>query len=204
MHSLTSMNLSKTWMKRFNLIESEKKNFRPFNYLAKYKNIAEPFSSKIVAAEHERIYQQFPQDEFDTSKLQLVTPNAKADAKQWNSAVENAEAQFEHQNLQLVNLELMQKYGRNAWIEYNKYLEKTQKNLEERVQSIQREIDDLNLKRRNEQVDCERGMKSLEGKRLDLIQKNLELEEVCESLEEEIEELEKSRGMNGEVNGEKK
>ncbi|PRP73024.1 hypothetical protein PROFUN_17052 [Planoprotostelium fungivorum] len=182
------------------MIAKEQRRFRPEDYLSKYEVIVDPFSSTMVNCEHERIANGMEPETLDVSRYELLPPSESKqnDKEAWERALHNAQSQLEHQSLRLLNLELMNKYGANAYIVYNKYLEDIQKRLQNEVQGMQKQIEDMSLERRNEQVFCGENLRTLESKRVDLIYKNLDLEEICRGLEEEIEALKASKRENGE------
>ena len=61
------------------------------------------------------------------------------DVAAWNECVDNSLAQLEHQRTRIVNLELMQDYGSDAWKVYNETLQKLTNHLQ--VQVILFEMD---------------------------------------------------------------
>ena len=52
------------------------------------------------------------------------------DVAAWNECVDNSLAQLEHQRTRIVNLELMQDYGSDAWKVYNETLQKLTNHLQ--------------------------------------------------------------------------
>lgn len=139
------------------LIELEMKNFTPVNYLEKYPPISLKFD----------IQQKIEPIDITRYKVNPPPPNKKNDIQSWKQSLQNAYSQLEHQNLRFIfflnnnkfflksieNLELLITYGINAWREYNKYLESIQKKLQELLENLKKEIENINLQRKNEQVN---------------------------------------------------
>merc|ERR1712146_471104 len=94
--------------------------FAPRDYLAHLPPAHEPNFEEhpVLQAEWMRVCDQQPMSKIDTSRYALdAPPQAKqGDPAAWRRAVENAEAQLEHQSTRLINLELLQKHGTNAWL----------------------------------------------------------------------------------------
>jgi len=96
----------------------------------------------------------------------------------------------------ICNLELLNSYGSNVWIKYNEYLETLKTRLEKVLNSLRHEIEDINLRRKNEQLSCGQVLRHLEAKWLDLVKKNRDLQIACLKLENEIELLTKQQEEN--------
>jgi len=89
----------------------------------------------------------------------------------------------------LFNLELLQKYGANAWKVHNFQLEAQLKQLKHGVEEKKKEILELNKQRKLEQTEGGINLRNLESKWSDLISQTLQVEVACASLENELEEL---------------
>jgi len=65
---------------------------------------------------------------FDTSRYSLPQPEGRkaSDLKEWDNSCENAKSQLENISLRKINTELLEKYGSNSWLVYNKHLEHLQ------------------------------------------------------------------------------
>ena len=55
--------------------------------------------------------------------LQLPPKSKRLDADAWEACVRNAQTHMEHQTLKIQNLELVSKFGTNAWRAHNAQLE---------------------------------------------------------------------------------
>lgn len=71
---------------------------------------------------------------------------------QWFEALDNANAQLEHQSQRVLNLELVQKFGNNAWNIHNYQLEYDLSRLRKQVDEKRAEVMELNKLRKRDQV----------------------------------------------------
>ncbi|CAI2723986.1 unnamed protein product [Schistosoma spindalis] len=112
------------------LVEEEMKRYRPTkNYLEHLPSLSGPiqmkFETEVMKAEFDRLSNRLPMEMLSMKRYELPPPPAgkMTDVKAWQDAMENAEAQLEHQATRIENLELMADYGCNAWKQYNNVLE---------------------------------------------------------------------------------
>lgn len=110
--------------------------------------------SQLIQEEMSRMEQGKPLPPMDTVRYQLEPPagTKRSDPAEWSKAVKNAEAQLQHQNTRLVNLELLQKYGSNAWRLHNFQLEAMLKTMQKQLEAVQAQITELSRIRKLEQV----------------------------------------------------
>jgi len=172
------------------MIENEMDTFDPPNYLEKFPPLDLSFNKLIfVPTELERIRQRRAPDPIDTKRLDLFPPplNKEKDLGAWKDTLNNACAQLEHQHLRLQNLELLQDYGANSWIQYNKYLEGIQRSLSHELNQVKKQTEKINKERKSEQIAAGAAIRNLETTWIYQIQKNQEILNACSSLEKEIE-----------------
>ncbi|CAL8107235.1 unnamed protein product [Calicophoron daubneyi] len=122
------------------LVEEEMKRYRPTkNYLEHLPTLSGPvqpkFETEVMRAEFDRLSNRLPMELLSMKRYELPPPPAgkMTDVKAWQDAMENAEAQLEHQATRIKNLELMADYGCNAWKQYNKVLENDLQTHEKRL-----------------------------------------------------------------------
>jgi pre-mRNA-splicing factor SPF27 len=88
---------------------------------------------------------------------ETITPSASEELPEgralWLKALDNANAQLEHQNQRVLNLELVQKFGGNAWNIHNYQLEYDVSLLRKAVDEKKAEIMELNKLRKRDQVN---------------------------------------------------
>lgn len=89
----------------------------------------------------------------------------------------------------MFNLELLQKYGANAWRVHNYQLENDLANIKKNTEYLRNQILEINRERKNDQTQSAASLKSLENKWSDLITQNLQVDIACSALENEVEEL---------------
>ena len=144
-------------------------------------------SSPLLQAEWMRVCDQQPMSKIDTSRYALdAPPQAKqGDPTAWRRAVENAEAQLEHQSTRLINLELLQKHGTNAWLAHLNSLGVANSALAAVRSDLTGQIQLVNRKRKAEQVEVGPHLARLESEWVGAVKKNLEIEATCLRLEAE-------------------
>ncbi|KAI9006565.1 Pre-mRNA-splicing factor SPF27 [Phycomyces nitens] len=145
---------------------------------------------EMLAEELERVQKKEPLNALDTSRYELQGPaDDNENVEGWKSAVDNTKAQLESQAGSMFNLELLQKYGANAWRVHNyqlqAYLKQVQKETEEYINKSR----EINKQRKFEQTQAAGSLRSLENKWSDLISQNLQVDIACAALESEVEEL---------------
>jgi len=179
------------------MIQEEMNSFSPKDYLADFPHLEHNFKGSVfLENEYKRVSSGIKDNNprLDLSRYSVLPPN-KTDLNSWKLALRNAEAQFEHMNLRLENLELVQTYGSNAWRHHNTYLEGTQKRLSTILEGLKKEIDELNLQRKTEQGTAGITIRSLESKWMELVQKNYDISVACNALESEIAQLKQDQAQ---------
>jgi len=168
------------------LIEDEMQRYPPTkNYLS---HLSEPnftFKSPILQEEFKRVQEGRPMQPVDQTHYDKPIPKT-ADPKAWQEALECAELRLEHQILHLINLELLNNYGANAWKIYNQNLIFTKQLLIKHLDTVKAEILLLNKHRKSEQITAGTTLSKLESKWQELIVKNIEIDNACQKLEQEI------------------
>ncbi|KAG0092600.1 hypothetical protein BGZ92_009282 [Podila epicladia] len=101
---------------------------------------------------------------------------------QWTQALENANAQLEHQNQRILNLELVQKFGNNQ-------LEYDLSRLRKQVDDKRTEVMELNKLRKRDQLDVAESLHRLETKWGELISSTIQVEMASATMEQELEQL---------------
>jgi pre-mRNA-splicing factor SPF27 len=124
----------------------------------------------------------------DTSRYRLDPPTESAaeDPAAWQAALDNAKAQLEHQALRIQNLELLHKYGGNAWRASNASVEAAIAAQTRELSSLTAQIDSVNKTRKIQQQAAGAELSVLEGQWRSLVGKNAELEATCLALEAEL------------------
>ena len=139
----------------------------------------------------ERIADRQPMEMLNMKRYEMPGPVAgrASDLNSWNDAVENSEAQLEHQLNRITNLNLMNKYGTEAWKVYNTILNQLLTSAKEQLQEIKKQIQEINWQRKSAQTTAGEKLKSLEANWVQLVSKNYEIERTCLQLEMETNRL---------------
>lgn len=178
------------------LIAAELKTFSPSPDALAHLPLREPSfeGCPMLQAEWLRVCAQEPMPPMDVSRYQLdPPPRAKqADLAAWNRSVENAQAQLEHQGTRLDNLELLQQHGANLWLAHLDGLEAASKRLSAEEAEIANSVEQLNRKRKADQLELGPKLARLEAGWVDRVKKNLTIEAQCIQLEQECKMLRRS------------
>ncbi|XP_022090053.1 pre-mRNA-splicing factor SPF27-like [Acanthaster planci] len=175
------------------LVEEETRRYRPTkNYLEHLPAIDHtPFETEVLKNEFERLASRLPMDVLSMKRYELPPPPAgrQNDVLAWNESVENSMAQLEHQAERIANLELLSKYGSQAWRVYNDVLVRMVEHGQQQLQQIRKQIQELNWQRKTKQKSAGEALKNLEESWTGLVAKNYEIERACLELEQEVERL---------------
>ncbi|KAJ4458050.1 putative pre-mRNA-splicing factor SPF27 [Paratrimastix pyriformis] len=166
------------------MVEDEMKTFTPPNYLEQ-KQIAPVPSLESFRAEFERAQRHEPI--LDTKRYKMEPPPASKsqDLVAWQQAVDNAEAQLEHQNNRLLNLFLFSKYGPKKWEIYLKTLQAKHDSLTKTLGQLRDEITEIN---RGRNWRCSRS--SLSWREFhETVKANFDIDSACLQLETQLEPL---------------
>ncbi len=156
-----------------------------------------PFSTRPdLRAELERVGSGQPSSHtLDTHRYTLSAHEAGADAsiEEWQAAVDNAHAQLGHMDVRLKNIELLKRYGSNAWRLSNFQQEQQIKMLSEQVEALKAETNEVNRLRQKEQTDAGAKLSGLEKRWTELITRGLQLEVANITTQGEIETLQSKK-----------
>ncbi|KAI8973699.1 Pre-mRNA-splicing factor SPF27 [Mycotypha africana] len=148
--------------------------------------------NELLKQEMERIAKKQPLDALDTKRYELKGPEEDEDKESvetWKAAVDNAKSQLESQAGSMFNLELLSKYGANAWRVHNYQLETSINYVKKETERLRQQMMEINRERKQDQTQAAASLSSLENKWSDLISQNLQVELACAALENEVEEL---------------
>ena len=170
------------------LVEAEMRTFKPKDYLAKFPVYEPSFDDHpLLLAEWLRVSDGQPMPKMDTTRYQLNPPpdGQQNDLEAWQRAVENAQAQLEHQMTRLGNLELLQQYGANQWRAHLNGLDASTGHLARAHAELDEKIKLVNRKRKAEQEAAGPRLAALEADWVNAVKENLEIEAQCLQLEAE-------------------
>lgn len=152
-----------------------------------------PQTRPEYAAEVERAGKGEPLRAIETARFQLPAPSGgveDASEQEWTQAVDNAATQLMHQEGRLTNIDLLKKYGANAWRLHNFQQEHLAAQYTKASQELTQDITALNRRRRQDQTEAGEKLATLERKWTELISRGLQLEVANLSAEHEIQALE--------------
>lgn len=175
------------------MIEEETRRYRPTKNYLQYLPVPNyhVYETDILKNEFERLSARQPMELLSMKRYELPTPPSgqKHDVTAWEECVKNSKAQLEHQAVRIENLELMQEFSCNAWKAYNELLVQMLQDAQKKLQSIKKEIQDINWARKNEQLTAGEKLRQLEADWVNLVSKNYEIEEAINKLQNEIYQL---------------
>ncbi|XP_013786633.2 pre-mRNA-splicing factor SPF27-like, partial [Limulus polyphemus] len=92
----------------------------------------------------------------------------------------------------IANLELMSKYGCEAWKMYNSLLVQLLHQAQKQLQDLRKQIQEVNWERKSSQKAAGEKLRNLDASWVGLVSKNYEIERACAELEKEIDSMKKS------------
>ncbi|KAJ2234499.1 hypothetical protein H4R99_003128 [Coemansia sp. RSA 1722] len=144
-------------------------------------------SSELLRKEYERVRSGRPMPAFDIERYKLEAPADPDSEEAWRGAAENAGAQLEHQGIRLVNLELLQQFGANAWKLNNYQKQGLLDSIEEATKKCKDEGVHLNKARKYEQMEARIKLQDLESRWSDGVRQCIEIQAANAQLRSEIE-----------------
>mmetsp|Transcript_31837 Transcript_31837/g.77594 ORF Transcript_31837/g.77594 Transcript_31837/m.77594 type:complete len:214 (+) Transcript_31837:45-686(+) len=169
------------------MIKEEMRMFRPPDYLASLPMPQTRGTSLVVKDMFDR--KSAPAKmKFDSARYEIKPPKG-TDLKAWKGALDRARIQLEHQSARIVNLELMKRYGSNAWKGYADYLDEFEKIISKNLSEYQEESRELNRKRKATQMTIASSLVNSQNKFLEYAYKNNELHIVCLEMEKQVKKL---------------
>ncbi|KAJ2780125.1 hypothetical protein H4R18_003629 [Coemansia javaensis] len=149
--------------------------------------------SALLQKEYERVRGGDALPAFDVERYKLTAPGSDGDGDvdAWRRAADNAAAQLEHQGARQENLELLQRFGANAWRLGNYQKEALLRSIEAATQRCRSEGMDANRARKREQTEAAARLRDLEARWSEGVRQCVEIQVASDQLRREIEELEK-------------
>eukprot|EP00808_Paulinella_micropora_P011350 g25270.t1 len=147
----------------------------------------------FLASEFERLVEGEENPPVDMTRYALNPPEGKdaENAEAWYKAIQQAMTQLEHQTTTHLNVELLRRFGPNAWKTHNEYVDKMHERLVNAMAAQKKEMDTLNRARRAAQLQAAPKLQNLEREYYEKVAKNHEIELECFKLREDMERIQK-------------
>mmetsp|Transcript_2462 Transcript_2462/g.7238 ORF Transcript_2462/g.7238 Transcript_2462/m.7238 type:complete len:278 (-) Transcript_2462:43-876(-) len=176
-----------------NIIEEEMRHFEPRDYL---ESLPEPdlhyLSTGAMQEEMLRRKDRLPfSGGVDMTRYQvepLTFPRA-LDHGAWRQAAQNMNMQSEYTRLKLTNLELLSRWGTKAWVAHSCLVRSAEAAATKRVAELRSARDEVNKKRKLEQVSCGNELRKLTMELEQYTADNVQVEKAVWALEEDIRRL---------------
>ena len=154
-----------------------------------------PNFSPLIESEVDRVSQKTPITGITTSHYEsqdapTTTPGSDTRSpettQKWHTALRNAYTSQSYLSGRLTNLALLEKYGKNAWLEGNRQLEDVLRALERELEERKAEIDGVVIERKRAQEEVGGEIKGLEETWKRGVGRVLETEVAAEGVRREI------------------
>lgn len=146
------------------LIDEEMQTFAPRDYLAalhapELKGLATPEIEKEFA----RVEAGEKMAGIDLEKYKVEAPkgNAAQDHGAWRKLADSINMQLEYNHLRLVNLELLERWGNKSWVANSSMIKVSERLMESEVASLRATRDEVNKKRKLDQISCGNELRKL-------------------------------------------
>ncbi|KAL1317248.1 hypothetical protein HN51_069333 [Arachis hypogaea] len=153
----------------------------------------------MVGREYERVRAGRPPVALDRSRYELETPTVskRNDETAWKQALQRSQRLLQYQITRMENLDLLLKYGPDAWKQHNNRLEVYLTRMQKLAQELNEKIEKVNRERKYHQQNTAYELDALSMQWKDLCQKNIAIQTACASLEARIIELETEAAERG-------
>jgi len=174
------------------LIDEEMAHFEARDYLASLPAPTLPYlESAIMAEELARVEAGKPLAGIDVSKYKVEAPqgNNAQDHGSWRKAADGIHVQLEYNRLRLVNLELLERWGKKAWVAHSATVRSAERVLTNEATTVKAARENVNKKRKLEQISCGNELRKLSYELEQYQLDNLEVEKGLHTLEAEVQRL---------------
>lgn len=179
------------------MVEEECRRYKPSkNYLEHLPPlITSTFETEFMKNEFQRIEGGLRLETMNTKRYELPAPppGKLGEIQAWQEAVDNSFAQLEHQSIRFLNLELLQKYGCEAWKAGLEILVGLNAKAQKELAELKKEIQDVNWSRKNKQLQTGDQLNRLNNQWASLVSCNFEIESAIKQLEMQIYNLKMQR-----------
>merc|ERR1719167_1603713 len=136
-------------------------------------------NSDALQQEFARVASKEPLKAIDLSRYEIQQQPEGEDAKDpaaWRKAAKAAQMQLEYNRLKLTNLEMLERWGGKAWIAHSAVVRATERSISEEVAGLRAGSEEVNKKRKLDQVTCGNELRRLQHDLDRYRQDNMEVE----------------------------
>jgi hypothetical protein len=138
--------------------------------------------SVFLATEFGRIRAGKPSIKFSTIRNKVGAPSDPNDVEGWEAALEAAKAELGYNEKKLVHLQLLKKYGKDAWIGYNELVGHTKELLEREQEETKISVNEVNLSRKREHEKAGARLRAMETQYWELLQRGFAVEAALDTM----------------------
>eukprot|EP00490_Sorites_sp_Unknown_P010224 CAMPEP_0114642812 /NCGR_PEP_ID=MMETSP0191-20121206/3030_1 /TAXON_ID=126664 /ORGANISM="Sorites sp." /LENGTH=240 /DNA_ID=CAMNT_0001855025 /DNA_START=55 /DNA_END=777 /DNA_ORIENTATION=- len=174
------------------LIEEEMTQFEPRDYLASLPAPELPFlNGPNMQEEFSRVSMRQPLGAIDQKKYEIERPEGEAaeDEESWKKIASTAQMNLEYARIKSLNLELLETWGKKAWIAHNMLIRGAEKVLGKEATEIRASREEVNKKRKLDQVSCGNDLRKLMRELEQYQQDNSQVEQAVRGLESDLKRL---------------
>eukprot|EP00440_Ansanella_granifera_P061513 gb/GFBE01066690.1/.p1 GENE.gb/GFBE01066690.1/~~gb/GFBE01066690.1/.p1 ORF type:complete len:248 (+),score=83.93 gb/GFBE01066690.1/:1-744(+) len=184
------------------IIEDEMGHFEPRDYL---KSLPAPelplLNSPAMQEEFSRVSMRVPLGAIDAKRYEMETPEGEAAETEeaWTEAAKVAQKSLEYNRLKTVNLELLEQWGKKAWIAHTTLVRGAERVLNNESTELRATREEVNKKRKLDQVSCGNDLRKLTRELEQYQHDNNDVEKAVRELEMEVKRLReaaKERGVD--------
>lgn len=135
--------------------------------------------------EFKRLRAGQPSIKFSTLRAKVSLPEKDDQIEGWDAALQAAKAEFGYQNARVVHLELLKKYGKEAWIAHNQTLTFEKEYLEREQEEMKIAVNEVNFFRKKEHEKAGNKLRAMEGKFWELLGRSTAVEGALENMKEQ-------------------
>lgn len=182
------------------LIEEEMTQFEPRDYLA---SLPAPtltvLSSEQMQQEFARVSRRAPLGAVDPKKYEVEKPDGEAaeDENSWKSVSATTQINLEYARIKSVNLELLEQWGKKAWIAHNMLIRGAERVLNNEATELRASREEVNKKRKLDQISCGNDLRKLTREFEQYQQDNGDVDRAVRDLELDIMRLREAAAERG-------
>ena len=182
------------------LIEDEMSHFEPRDYL---KSLPAPelplMNTSQMQEEFSRVSIRQPLGAIDQKKYEVERPEGDAaeEEEAWKRITATTQMNLEHNRVKTLNLELMEQWGKKAWIAHNILIRGAERLLGNEATELRASREEVNKKRKLDQISCGNDLRKLNRELEQYQQDNSTVERAVRDLELQIKRLREAASERG-------